>query len=291
MFFIFALLATFFYALNNVLLTPYARNIDPLVVTSYRGIAIGLMALPIFLFYYFDGLYSLDSETLILIVVACTSTLIGNVAFYMASRALPVGIAAGICLSFSTIFIIALGKFLLHEHISFAQYVLIATTLFIVIMISVKSDSATFQQLDVKKGVFYSFLFGIFLGTGYFLVGSLSKRMDPLVAGYFWETGIGIVGFIVVYFRSLLRKNIFSFETKKMMRIGFAASPTILGTSCFAYATTIGPMSIVGAILPLVSVITSVLAVFYLKEKLATVQWLLIAVLVAVLCGLKLASS
>ena len=244
--------------------------------------------LPFSIMYFGSELFLMDKNVLLMILCACFTTVIGNSSFYMSSRYLPVGIASGVCLGFSTIFVMILDKIINNQIIHSNQYLFAMMIIFIVIMIGVSSNKKSFKELNVTKGIFYSMLFGIFLGSGYFLVGLISRQINPLIAGFYWEGGIGIIGFVIISLKSLIQRNRFHFEPQKLLVIGKAASPTILGTSFYAYATTIGPISIAAAILPLISVFTSIFAIFYLKEKLILLQWILVGVLVFCIAMLKL---
>lgn len=288
MYFFLTILATIFYALNNIFLTPIARKEDPVVVSAYRGIALGLMSLPFFLYWYggsiFDGL---EGETFFLICIACVSTAMGNAAFYMSSRYLPVGIASTVCLAFSTLMLIALSLLFFNESISIIQGGCILCSVLLVVGIGLCSQRNSFSSLDVYRGTAYAFLFGVFLGTGYFLVGMLSRTIDPLRVGFFWEAGIGICGYIYIFLRNLITSSRTIFSVQTFYRIGIAASPTVVGTACFSLATSLGPMTIVAAILPLISVFTSIFAGVFLKEYLSKLQWMFVLLLVCCISGLK----
>lgn len=291
MFFIFALMACLFYAFNNVFLAPITRGEDPLSVSSYRGLALAIIMIPfLFLFLSFDDLKNLSMIHILMMLFCCFMTSFGNVTYYIASRYLPVGIASALCLAFSTIFVTLLGYFVNNDRIGLYQFLLSMGIVGTVVMIAVASKSVNFDNLDIKRGMLYSLLFGVFLGTGYFIVGQVSNEVNPVLVAYLWETGIGIIGLLTIHFKSLATKSKFVFDFSKLRKIAIAASPTVIGTTCYAYSTTTGSISLVAAIMPLISVFTAILGVFFLNEKLKTSQWILIILLILLLVGFKLVS-
>lgn len=285
MFFLLAILATVFYALNNIFLAPLVRNLNSLLVNSYRGLALGLTMTPMVLFFVkLEDLQNINSNLAVLIILASTVTVLGNVSFYKAQNYLPVGIASPVCMGFSSIIALIIGDYYLNENVSSSQIFLSFLIVLEVFVMGLVSRSSSFKGLNVKKGLAYCFLFGLFLGSGFSLVGIISKSINPILTGYLWEFCVGIIG-IIFYLALNKFKNI---NTKDFFKVGLASSPTVFGTSAYAVATTLGPIGILAAILTTIGIMTAILGHFFLKEKLSLKQWVLVLVLAVSLIFLKL---
>jgi multidrug transporter EmrE-like cation transporter len=117
----------------------------------------------------------------------------------------------------------------------------------------------------------------------------LSKTLNPILVGYLWEFCVGIFGFVIYFVLGYLRRVKAETKFNEFYKVGLAASPTILGTSCYAFATTLGPIGILAAILATLGAVTALFGRLILKEKLSFAQWVVIVVLVATLAALRLA--
>jgi drug/metabolite transporter (DMT)-like permease len=291
MFFLLAILATIFYSLNNVFLAPHVRKISPLLVNSYRGLSLGITMLPLVLILVpYTEFAKFNYEIAALIVFTSLVTVAGNVSNYKAQIYLPVGVATALCLAFSTLVAILIGVYFLNEEITPFQ-VLLTVFMLVEIFLMGIAKSKDFKEQNIPKGLLYSGLFGIFLGTGFSLVGVISKAINPVLVGYLWEFGIGILGLIIYLFLGLIRKLKLQINFREFYKVGLASSPTIFGTSCYAFATTLGPISILAAIIATVAVFTALFGYVILKERLSTTQWVVIIALVVTLAGLRLAGT
>jgi drug/metabolite transporter (DMT)-like permease len=290
MFFLLSILATIFYSLNNVFLAPLARSMNPLLVNSYRGVSLGITMLPLVICCVAGSEFEkIRFETIIFIIVMCLVTVAGNVSNFQAQKYLPVGVATALCLGFSTLVVMVISHFFLHENMSRLQVILAGFMLIEVFVMGMITKSNDFKGLNVPKGTLYSMLFGLFLGTGYSLVGVLSKTLNPILVGYLWEFCVGIFGFVIYFVLGYLRKVKAEIKFNEFYKVGLAASPTILGTSGYAFATTLGPIGILAAILATLGAFTALFGRLILKEKLSFAQWVVIVVLVGTLAALRLA--
>ena len=184
-----------------------------------------------------------------------------------------------------------IGQIFLDEKISETQSILGGLILIEALAMGFVSKKSSFSGTNVPKGLFFSILFGLFLGTGFSMVGVISKRLNPILTGYIWEFGVGMTGMTTYLLISYLKNLPVRLKTRDFYRVGLASTPTIAGTFCYAKATTLGPIGILAAILATLGAVTGVLGYLILKEKLSFKQWIILGVLVATLAFLKLVSA
>lgn len=228
-----------------------------------------------------------------LIVCASFVTAIGNLFSARALLYLPVGLATALTMTFSSIVALLIGVLFLGEGLTPTQIVVSILLLgTIVVLGASRSSSVTLESFDLRRGVEASLGFGLSLGTGFVLVAIASREVSPFLAGYLWEflAGLFAAGFAVT--RGLRRKNgLQRIESRELLKLALYSSPTAVGTGCFTYATIIGPISIVSAILPLMMVENTVLARWLYRERLTPLQWLLLIVAAALIALLKFVSG
>lgn len=131
----------------------------------------------------------------------------------------------------------------------------------------------------------------VFMSIAFVFLVKASRAANPLLVGHVWEFMIGVCSLMAIMIRgSFGYGKLEGIPLKTFGKILLAASPTIVGTGCYALASTQGPLAILGAIGTIGIGIQALVAVFYFHEKLNSSQWLGIAVSVVGILMLKLAS-
>lgn len=291
MFFIVALISTLAYAIQGTLMASYYRSMDQLSAVAYRGLSLGFSMLPLLLFVSpadFASVPSLAGS----ILGASVCAALGNLYIARAYCDLPVGIASGMGMSCAALLAGALGFLLLGEvltprQIFFSVLVLIALTM----LGMARSEEATPNHHNIRRGVINCVLFGLFLGSAYSFVGMVSRSMHPFLVGYLWEFTIGIIAAIMAVGRSFGGgPSITIPPARDLWKITLYSSPTAIGTGFYALAMTMGPIGIATAIISTMMVFNTIFAAYLYKERLSAKQWILLLIVCGAVIGLKLSS-
>lgn len=283
-------IAAFCYALQNVLVSPYYRNLDQYSAVAFRGLSLGITMLPLLLFVPRESFLGLN-DAMPFIVAACFCACIGNWTIARSFCHLPVSVATAISMAVSTIVAAVLSVTFGSDLLSLPAIVwigiLIATTFTLAIC---KSGGTLPERFDPVKGALFSAAFGVFLGIAYFLVGSAARLAHPFLVGYFWEFGIGIIALIVAQTPGLYGRPKFTpVDRRTFIKILLAASPTVIGTGCYAVATNIGSIPIVAALQTLIIFASAIFAWLLFNERPSLRQWLVFAAIVVAVCGVQFA--
>ena len=288
MFFLLALVATIGYSIQGVMMAGCYRTLDRLSAVAYRGLAIGIWMAP--LLYFVPKEDFVRFPTLLApMLVGATLTAIANLFSARTYSFLPVGIATALSVCFGAIFTALLSFVILDErlHVSqiFFMLLLFGGTL---VLGRSKSAGTLPKEYNPTNGIINSVLFGIFISTGYFAVGSLSRQLHPFLVGYFWELLIGVIAANLALARGAIATNgLQPLTQKQFQQVFFASSMTVVGTACFAMATSIGPIGLATTIMASMMVFNSVLGIFFFQEKLSGRQWLILLFICLALGGLK----
>ncbi len=288
MFFLFALLATLAYALNNTLMTSYYRKVDLLLAVTIRGIGMGITMLPL-LFIAGKNEIIAVMVFLPLILLASVCALIGNICIANAFKYLPIGIASALSMSFSAVVTALLSWQLNGEALTRSEIFWFSMILIGVFGIGFsKINSTSGQTYHVGKGVLSSIGFSLLLGVCYIITADIAKKVNPLAVGYFWETSVGLIGLLILIPRYYSNRNLLKGLTKKDYGLAILYSiPGSIGTACYSLAVANGPVAIVTAVLGTMMVANSIFAWMIYREKLNYIQWILIVYVACMIVGLK----
>lgn len=288
-FFILCIASTIGYALQATLMTKYYRSMDSLSAVSYRGLSLAVSMAPL-LFFVPRETYSHIPAVVLPLLAASTAAVFANWSSAKAFRFLPVGIASAASMSFATVSSVAIGIFFLGESISSLQALLLILILGSVLALgATRNKGSVPAEFNVPRGMFAALLFGFFIGIGYTLVGVASRQSHPLLVAYLWESFIGVLAFLIVVFRGVFRsKSRASISGQEFLGLALASSPTAVGTGCYAYAVSIGPVGIATAVLGTMMVFTTLLAILIYKERLSSLAWLILFLVCVLLALLRL---
>ncbi len=267
--------------------TSYRR--DPLWASALRGLTLAVSMLP--LLYFSSHLVFVQPQTSVpLIILASLASAAGNWSLGTSLTYLPVGISGVLSNVSSVVMVSIVGFYFLGDRISLAQAAWIAAVLVtssVLMLVRTKVVGATGS--DSLRGFAFSFLSGFLACIGVFCMVSVSRTEDPMLAGYLWESIIGIVAGSAALVRNVMFQGS-SFpgwgETRKIF---WCAAPTALGTGFYAYAGTIGPIQILSALLVGGVIITVLLSDWIHHEKVSGREWMAIVGVVLSIVGLRLA--
>ncbi|MCB0325171.1 MAG: DMT family transporter [Bdellovibrionales bacterium] len=267
------------YSLQSTLMTSFYRSIDRLSAVSYRGLSLGMTMAPLLLFVPGEQ-FSAFPSVLGLVLLASLAAALGNWAAASAFSYLPVGVASALSMSFATLFVVLLGAVLFDEHLSSPQLLLIAALLVGVIALGCsKTTGRRPEEFNLPRGFGSCLLFGVFLGTGYTIIGAASRQSHPFLVGYTWEFTIGLVALALSGWRRGFRAPLQWISFRRFGILALYSAPTVLGTGAYALAMTLGPIGIATAIIGTMMVSNTVLAMFLFGERPTRRQW---AILLAV---------
>lgn len=291
MFFFLALTAVIAYAFNSTFMAPLARRMSGLEASTWRGLALGLSMIPILFFVPHQAWSHISPKFLPWAALLWVITTAANSLVFLGQKHLPVGINLALCIGVATLLSTAIGVAVFHDAFTQAQIALGVLMLAEAVALGVVSSRGVKTQGTALLGVFYSALGGAFMGLAYGLVGYLSRDSSPLLVGYVWETGTGLVGLLVLLALRLRHEP--APKNRPFIKVSFwkillASSPTVVGTACYALATTSGPLGLAGAILATMGAFAALFSFFFLKERLTWPQGALVGIMVATLAGLKL---
>jgi drug/metabolite transporter (DMT)-like permease len=290
MFFVFALISTVSYALHNVYMAWYYRRVDLMVAITTRGFALSLAMVPALWIPGRAGWAEIPSHAM-WVLAASACALVGNWAGASSVRHLPMGIAAALNMSLSTI-VTALqsawwfGEFLSSRHLFWMGLIFAG----ILTLGSTKSPPGMVGGYRVGRGVLFCLLFGVALGTAFTLISTVSRGAHPLAAAFCWEFTIAAFGLLIVGIRrQWLRVPRAQLSRRDVGWILLYGIPGAVGTMCYMLAVAGGPLAVVGAVLSTMMVCTSIFAWLIYGERLFGLQWVLILFVCAALIGLRFA--
>jgi drug/metabolite transporter (DMT)-like permease len=293
-FFIIALTATFAYALQGVLMAKVYRQSDRLSSVAYRGLSLLISMSPLLLlvpqsdFIEFSGL-------LPQLLLAASLAALANWANAIAFVRLPVGIASALSMAFTALFVALLGQVFLDEQLSPQQWLMGAVTLAMVLLLGASQRRGTpLTSSDYRplSGILASAAYGSLMSYALILVAGMSRASHPFLVGYAWEASIGLMAMLFALARGRVsaKPGFQRISWSRFRQILVFASPTALGTGCYAYAMTLGPLAIAAAILSTMMVFSMLLGWWLLAERPRLRQWAMMSLVCMSVVALKLVS-
>jgi len=288
-FWIFAVLSTFSFSLQWALTAKYAREWDPLSVGTYRGLSLIVIMFPLL---FLSNIESIRQVTGFLqyLIPAGFLAAISVWMRYSSNKFLPVGLSNIFVSIFSIVTALLFGLLLFNESLSFFVTLCILITTFWGILVSLVK--VNFSHLDNEyftRGIILSSLSGILWTSSVMLMIKVSRELNPYVAWYFWEVSIWIASlFILLIRRKLFNWTIETIWFTRFIKIFFASSPTLVGTWSLALAGIYWPVWVVSAISVLWIVFSTILGIILFWEKLKSLQYIWICIIILGLLWIKL---
>lgn len=284
-----ALLATLGYAVQGTLMAQCYRTMNKLYAVAVRGLSLGITMLPLLLLVPAPKFKEIPNA-LPAILAASVLAAAGNWLVAYAYNYLQVGIVTALSMSVACLCTVLIGFVWFGEILSTWQLACITAILFFTaalgrsrLSLSYAGDNSAApsgpERPEVQiRGVAASVLCGAVFGFAYALLGSASRTLDPFLAAYLWELSIGLLTAAAFLIQKVSNRNAAprTGTSSGIFRIALYSAPTVIGTGCYAFATTIGPIGIVTAVLSTMMVFNTLLAWLFYGEKLNSIQWTLL---------------
>lgn len=291
MYILIAVVSACAYALQGTLMASIYRKMDVLSAVGFRGLALGCTTLPLLLFVPKEDFCVVPSIMGSICLCSCFGAF-GNWFLAHTYKRLPCGVASALINSFRTITAVMFAVVLLGEIVNQTQYLFIFSLLAFVGILSITRNASSeenFPRGAVFSGIAFSVICGVAIGSSMSLVGATAKAVHPLLMVFLWELTIGFFAMTLIFARykitgvKLDKVSLLTF--KKIMLF---SSPTIIGTFGFVYATQLGSLAIVSAVLSLSAIFAAIYGLFFYREKLNRKQYALIALCCLAIAGLNI---
>jgi drug/metabolite transporter (DMT)-like permease len=276
MFWFLALISMFGYALQGTLMARYVRGGDPLSMSFYRNLSLGISLLPLLFLAGGEAIKTFFSSPAVWWILL--AGFLGSVAQwtrFLSLRMFPVGIHTALSTGLNVVlsFLFAFlwfGEEIVNPWIyAFVALILLGGWG----LIWYKKTMPHLDQTQIWWGAMYIVMTALFFTTSFILVVHGARTADPWVSGYVWEVSIGIFSGIFLWTRhQFLEKPLEKITLQKWSKILIVCSPTLIGTGAFALASTMGPVGIITAIGAGGIFVSTLLAHFLYREKLSLIQ-------------------
>ncbi|MGK5094435.1 DMT family transporter [Deltaproteobacteria bacterium TL4] len=291
MFFILVITAVFGYSLQANLLIFHSRKLDRLSVAIYRNLSFVIAMLPLLFFTDLEAIGQVRFWIGELLVSGISGALFLWM-LYSSYRFLPIVVANTFYRSIYIVGIATFGIVFYHESFSVLEMLCAGIILCGIIYMNKQKYHMPHLEIQTSRGIIYAMTAGLLVATSIFLMSKISREINPWVAGYFWEVSIGLSALTIGWIRLwMLGKKIQRVSLKEFLKIALAASPTVLGTGCFAYASNLGPIGMMGALGQAGLIFDIFFSRIFHKEQLQINQFLGIAIIFSGIIGLKLFGS
>ncbi len=292
MFWFFALISAFAYALQGALMVHYIRKMDSFSVAMYRTLSLAISMLPLLFFSTTPDILEIKQH---LGILSLSSLIVGigaAMSFTMMNY-LPVGISIAISSGTRIIIMLGLGYLFFNENITlpilFLILLILLGNIFLGKSSAKENKKNNLKNFNLISGGLYALIQSSLVAIGFIIMSDIARKTDPLVVAYFWETLIGITLVLVgllrwLFFRIPLEK----ITLKQFLNILWICSPTLIGTGGFVLAVNLGPVGIVGAISASSIVFTTILAHMLYKEKISKNEIMAIFLIIIGIIGIKL---
>ncbi len=287
-----SVLAACAWALSGTLMAGFYRKLDVVSASSYRGLALACVMLPMLLFVPIQDFATIP-QYLPPIFYGSILVAIGNIVGAYSIRHLPIGIASALSTSFRTMTALAMAVYMLGEVLTGFQFALVGALMVCVILLSLSNKKSDFEGVNASAyfaGVAMTLLVGVVIGWSMTMIAAETKGMNSILLTVVWENTITAILLSAAVYRGLCTGNYFAkIDRQSFFKIALFSSPTIIGTMAFSVAVKLGFIGIVSAILSVGSVVSAILAFLLYKEKLTRLQVSFIALCCVAIAGLNLA--
>jgi len=290
MYFVYAVLSMFFFALQQVLITHYARKLDGVSTAFYRNFSLCISMLPL-LFFVPDGDFLVLNNYWFYVLFGGIGGGIALSFFLSALKFLPVGVSGSISQGIRILIVVLFSLFYLGDNLSFLSLILIFLILIFVSFLSLSKYKMPHLDKKTWIGVLFVFFSGVFSSSWILSTSYLSHNLSSFLVAYIMEAVVFVVIFFVVIFRFFVfGKKLVKISFLDFFKIALVSFPTLFGTLFFVKAMEIGieKVGIVSAIGVSGIIVVSVISYFFYKEKLTVFQWFCIFMIVIFVASFKL---
>lgn len=279
------------YSVQGTLMAGIYRRMDTQEALAIRGLSLLISMSPLLLFAHPDS-WLIKPVYIGEVALAALLTSLGGWAGMLAFRHLPVGLTTAFNTTFTTLVVI-FTDVVCGVHLMPGQLLVITLILCCIISMGLlRSPSGMPHLTHAGRGMIGCMVFGLCLGSALAFLGHASREVDPMLTAYGWESMIGILSVIILVVRKRrLHRTVFSIKPRNVLQIFLFSAPTAIGSGCYMMALTMGPTSIVAAIVGVTMVMNTLLARLLYKERISRGQWILLSCICMLICTLRLLSD
>lgn len=291
-FFFFMAIAILSYGIQGALQAHFARKYDAIVVALYRNLSLAITMLPLFFFATRPEILAIREHTITLLLASGTGAF-ALICQLSSIRFLPVGISSAIRQMVQVVIAVALGILFLREYLSFLQLlILLGLVLSAVSLSLLKSDHQHLDSNMVWRGIILTVSAGVAAAFTLYFFSVLSRALNPFVATYFWEVGIGIaaLAYVVVLLSLGRYKGTLSLPLFDGFKIVCISLFAIAASTSYAFAVNYGPYALAGGMITMTTLVATIVSWLIYKERLTKYQIGLIVVAVGLMFLLKVFS-
>ncbi|KKW39350.1 hypothetical protein A2454_03440 [Candidatus Peribacteria bacterium RIFOXYC2_FULL_55_14] len=287
MFYLLAVSSMLGYALQNALLVRYARRMDGLSLAFYRNISFLVTLLPLLFLSSPQEIAEVLSHWKVLLISGIAGGVYLAIVFE-SYHFIAIGVGHTIKQAAINILMALAGLLLYEEVLPAMEFLLVAVVVLSCIWLSMQRVDAPHISQKLLLGISLSLLSAFPVIITKIILTDMSRAVDPLASGYFWEAAIGIASAVTILLRwVLLRRGLTRIDSRTMLGITAAASPTLIGTGCYALALSMGPIAIVSAIGSGSLIVTALCGWLWYHEKLSRSQWAALVFILVAIAWLK----
>jgi drug/metabolite transporter (DMT)-like permease len=140
---------------------------------------------------------------------------------------------------------------------------------------------------NVPKGALLTLTTSALLSVAAFSFARLARATDPMLVGWVWEFGIGVVLVVPLLLRR--RGRLAPGVASRFLRTALCSLPTVVGTGATAVALTLGPLGVWSALAGTQALLSAALGAAWHREKLGPRRWSTIVVGALAVGGLAFA--
>lgn len=261
---------------------------DGMTVTYYRNISFVVTMTPLLLF--------AEPSEVVRIIEFWPELVISGVCgglylamTYASYKSLPVGTANTVGKATSIVFLVIAGRYFFGDKISFVHLCVIALLVITSMWFTFQKNPLPHLDNRTERALVFVMTGSLLQSVCFLVLTKISKEIDPLVAGYFWECSIGICTAFLIGAQSSVtgrKKEVISWKNKAL--IAAAAFPTVIGTACFASAVSIGPVAVASAIGVLALIEVTLLCKWMYGDTIRPMQWVAMLFIIAEIVALRL---
>ncbi|MBY0110410.1 DMT family transporter [Patescibacteria group bacterium] len=292
-FYVFVAVAILSYGIQSPLNVLFSRRLGALRFTVYRNLSLAVTMAPVLLFAPWEEVLAIHTMLPVLLLASATGAF-GFICLQTAARYLPVGITQAIRQAVYVTGTVILGALFFGEYLTLMQLLVLAGVLLASVFIMVsRSNHAHLDSSKHGRGVMFSVVAGVSVAFSFYFFSQLSRELNPLVAGYFWEATIGVLTFAYMLFEKYRGAYVdpITLPLKEIGVIALMSLTTISGTLGYAYAVNYGPFALASGLVTSTVLISAVVSWFLFKERLTMWQVCLILIVTGLMILLRFISG
>lgn len=278
----FALIALLSWGFGDFLVQKGARKFGKWLLLFYMTAFASIILLP----FIYQELFSLFSNHKSFFILSFTSIIFlgaGLINF----EALKVGKISVVEPIFALEIPITaiLGILIIKEFISLPQVILILLLISGIVLLSIRSFDEI-KKISLEKGVIYSLITALCMGTANFVIGLSARDTSPLLVIWFTHTFMALASLIYLLTNNKVKDAINYLQNNKLLILATSFVDTSAWIA-FSFSTLYIPIAISTSISESYIALAAMLGIIFNKEKLKKHQF--IGLIIAIISVMILA--